>query len=133
MFSIGLAGFALLAAMVVATAGRRTRRWAMGLLVAKLGLFAVWISSHDDFVYVIYDYTPTLIVILAIQIYVGLKRKNKSAPWIVAGVLVSFAAAGIQMSGLALHRHFNHNDIYHVVQIAGMALFYRGGCLLRDR
>jgi hypothetical protein len=29
-------------------------------------------------------------------------------------------------SGIALHPHFNHNDLYHVVQIAAMLLFYRG-------
>ena len=53
--------------------------------------------------------------------------------WIIGGVLVSFGAAGIQQSGIALHQHFNHNDIYHVVQMAGVYLLYRGARLLRDR
>ena len=34
---------------------------------------------------------------------------------------------------LALHRHFNHNDLYHVIQIVALYLFYRGGALLVDR
>jgi len=133
MLSIGLAGFGLLAAMAAATAGRVTRRWVMGLLVAKLALFAVWAASHNEFIYVIYDYTPTLIALLVVQIYAGFKHRARNAPWIIGGVLVSFAAAGIQMSGLGFHQHFNHNDIYHVVQIGGMILFYKGGTLLTDR
>jgi hypothetical protein len=37
------------------------------------------------------------------------------------------AAALVQRSGFALHRHFNHNDLYHVVQMLGTWLLYRGG------
>ena len=31
----------------------------------------------------------------------------EGGPWVVAGIAVSFVAAGVQASGLALHRHFN--------------------------
>jgi hypothetical protein len=31
-----------------------------------------------------------------------------------------------------LHRHFNHNDLYHVIQVAAMLLFYRGARRLTD-
>jgi hypothetical protein len=34
--------------------------------------------------------------------------------------------------GFALHQHFNHNDLYHVIQIAAMVLFYIGAKQLRD-
>jgi hypothetical protein len=44
----------------------------------------------------------------------------------LAGVALSVAAALAQALGVALHRHFNHNDLYHVIQIAAMLLFYRG-------
>ena len=42
------------------------------------------------------------------------------------GVAVSFAGAAAQMSGFALHRHFNHNDLYHVIQMLGLWLLFRG-------
>ncbi len=42
-------------------------------------------------------------------------------------------AALAQASGVALHRHFNHNDLYHVIQMAALYAFYRGGALLVDR
>ena len=46
---------------------------------------------------------------------------------------VSVIAACVQASGFALHRHFNHNDLYHVIQIAAMVLFFIGCRRLRDR
>ena len=55
------------------------------------------------------------------------------AGWVAAGVAVSFAGAVVQQSGFSLHRHFNHNDIFHLIQMAGLYLLYRGGVLLRDR
>lgn len=42
-------------------------------------------------------------------------------------------AASVQASGFALHRHFNHNDLYHVIQIAAMVLLFVGARQLRDR
>jgi hypothetical protein len=51
----------------------------------------------------------------------------------VAGVAVSIAAAAVQASGLDLHQHFNHNDLYHLVQLGALLLYYRGVRLLTDR
>jgi hypothetical protein len=48
-------------------------------------------------------------------------------------VLVSFLAAGVQFNEIALHQHFNHNDLYHVIQMGGMYLFYRGALVLKDQ
>jgi len=58
-------------------------------------------------------------------------REPGSRP-ILAGVAVSALAAGVQASGLSLHANFNHNDLYHVVQIAATVLFYRGASTIRD-
>jgi hypothetical protein len=39
----------------------------------------------------------------------------------------------VQASGVTLHRHFNHNDLFHVIQIGATLVFYRGARRLRDR
>jgi hypothetical protein len=44
----------------------------------------------------------------------------------LAGVAVSVLAGLVQASGFALHAHFNHNDLYHVIQTAAMFAFYTG-------
>jgi len=50
--------------------------------------------------------------------------------WMLAAAVVSALAAAVQASGFSLHQHFNHNDLYHVIQIAALWLFYRGARLL---
>jgi hypothetical protein len=87
--------------------------------------------NHDDFKYVIYDYTPAMALILILQV-IALGRGAGGAGWIVAGILLSFAGAGVQQSGFSLHRNFNFNDIFHVIQMVAMYFLYRGGALLRD-
>jgi hypothetical protein len=52
---------------------------------------------------------------------------------VTGGILASIAAAVVQQSGVRLHRHFNHNDLMHVVQMGGVWLLYQGGARLRDR
>ena len=89
--------------------------------------FAILITRTYEYKYVIHDYVPAMAVILGLCIY----RLNKPyAIWIIAGILISFAAAGIQLSGFTLHKNFNHNDLYHVIQMIAMFLLYKGGTLL---
>ncbi len=38
-----------------------------------------------------------------------------------------------QRSGMALAEWFNHNDLYHLIQLIALYLFYRGARLLQDR
>jgi hypothetical protein len=48
----------------------------------------------------------------------------------MAGIGVSLAGALLQRAGLSLHRHFNHNDLFHVLQTIGIYFYYRAGALL---
>jgi hypothetical protein len=132
-FAIGLASCCFLAGTMIALAPQPLRWWLVGLPILQLASYAVWMVTHDEFRYVIYNYGMTLAVVLLVQIYQGVVRNAPSAGWIVAGILVSFLAALVQQSGLALHPSFNHNDLYHVVQMVGMVLLYRGAALLQDR
>ena len=50
-----------------------------------------------------------------------------------AACLVSLVGGIVQARRVAPHRHFNHNDLYHVIQMVALYLFYRGGALLVDR
>ena len=132
-FAIGLASCCFLTGTIIAAVAQPLRQ---GLIVAaalQFACYAAWMATYDEFRYVIYNYGMTLAVILLVQIYQGVIRKALSAGWIVAGILVSFGGALVQQSGLALHPSFNHNDLYHVIQMVGMGLLYRGAALLQDR
>jgi hypothetical protein len=124
VYAIGLASFFLLTG---------TLRASILIPYVQLIAYVLWMATHDDFRYAIYDYAFTNLSIVGLQLYAGISRRAMSAPWLIGGVLVSFLAAAIQVNEIALHRQFNHNDLYHVIQMVGMYLFYRGARTLTDR
>ena len=132
LYTIGFASLFLLSAAIFATLKNSLRDWLIAVTAVKFILFAVWIVSHSEFKYVIYDYVPAMIGVLILQAYGKYRRGDKSAAWIISGILVSFGAAAVQQSGFTLHEHFNNNDLYHVIQMGALFLLYRGGLLLVD-
>ncbi|PLX85689.1 MAG: hypothetical protein C0617_03130 [Desulfuromonas sp.] len=133
VYSVGLASLLLVSASSYAAARGAGRALLIALALAKFVFYAVWMAGHDAFRYVIYDYAPALLLVLILMGWGAARRSVPGALWVVGGILVSFGAAAIQMKGPDLHLHFNHNDLYHVVQMGGFWLWYRGGLLLRDR
>ncbi len=131
VYSIGAAAFLMLAAALFSTLPRRVARWGFGLAVAKFLFYLGWMAAHEDFRYVVYDYVPNMMAVLLLHSFRIYARRDAASRWIVTGVVVSFIGAGIQQSGWTLHAHFNHNDLFHVVQMAAMYSFYRGARQLR--
>jgi hypothetical protein len=109
------------------------RYWLTIVPWLQLAVFSWWMTAHDEFLFVIYDYGSMNVAIVTLQIHGWYKRRAQSAPWLIAGVCVSSVAAAVQASGLSLHSQFNHNDLYHVIQMGGMYLFYEGALRLTDR
>jgi hypothetical protein len=133
VIAIGLASFLVLVSIAKARFGRRVRNLVITIGAVKLLVYLAWMTAHDEFVWVILDYAPTMLFVLVVETWQAAVRRQPSSRWIVAGIVVSFLAAGIQASGISIHEHFNHNDLYHVVQIAALYLLYRGGMQLRRR
>lgn len=127
---IGLTNFLLVAA--VATAGLRGagQILLLALAAAKLFLYLLRLRSRDDFGIAAVDSGLALLVVLALQLAELPGGRAAGAGWIVAGVLLSLAGAAAQRAGWGLHRHFNHNDLFHLVQMAAAYLLFRGGMLL---
>ena len=124
VYSIGLASMFLLIAAKPS--------WAI-VAVAKFMLYATWMITHDDFKYVIIDYGVTLVLVAIRQSIAWFDSRAESAPWIVGSICVSVAGALVQQMNIDLHRHFNHNDLYHVIQLAALWMLYRGGLLFSRR
>ena len=133
VYAIGLASFFLLVGTLNSCIVPSVRRFVMPIPYIQLLVYVIWMATHDDFRFAIYDYAFTNLSIAALQIHAGMTRKATSAFWLGGGVLVSFVAAAVQVSGVAIQQQFNHNDLYHVIQMGGMYLFYRGALLLKDR
>jgi hypothetical protein len=126
LLAVGVASFAMVAGSAFATVPGRVRDAVLWIAGAKLVFYWWWMLGHDEFIYVVLDTGIAFAAVAAMHLW----RWNV---WLVAGVIVSVAAALVQASGFALHPHFNHNDLYHVIQIAAMVLFHRGARTLVDR
>lgn len=100
----------------------RQRPWS-GLIIFKFTAFASAVTIHPFFVVAIIDYGLSL---LAWIIAAMLLRRSWSGR-MLAGVGLSVVAALIQQMGWAPSRHFNHNDLYHVVQALALICFYYAG------
>lgn len=105
------------------------------LIFAGLTLVAYWVvvARRAEFRVAAANYSGALAVLLVAAVYVGIRFHSPAAPWLAAAVLVSLAAGVIQARRVGVNRHFNHNDVFHVVQMVALYLYYRGGALLVDR
>ena len=132
IYSIGLAGFTMLAGTVIATFIDPVRVLLLIFITAKFLAYGAWMVNHSLFLYVIVDYSSGMLMLLLLQFYSYYWRYDEKVKWLIGGVLVSFLAAAVQQSGIRLHEHFNHNDLYHLIQLAGLGLFYKGAVSLKD-
>jgi hypothetical protein len=129
--AVGLAACVLLTATLIARVRRADRRWWLIALWAQFGAYAIWMLGHDEFLYVIVEYGAAMVCVAALLV-ASPDRLRNAARWIWAGIGVSFAAAAVQQSGFDVHRHLNHNDLQHLVQMVAVYLLYRGGAGLTD-
>jgi hypothetical protein len=62
-----------------------------------------------------------------------IQREDGTVKWIAGGAVVTVIGLIVQLTGFRSHLDFNHNDIFHVIQIAAFYLLFKGACTLRDR
>jgi hypothetical protein len=132
LVATGIGSACLLAAAVTAAVAGPLRHALMGLVVVKLVVYSWTIATKDAFVLVIADYGTALVAVLLAAWFMRPTGLTPAAWWMTAGVAVAVVAGVIQWAHVAPHVRFNHNDLFHVVQMASLYLLYRGGLLLRD-
>ena len=55
-----------------------------------------------------------------------LSRYGRNTRWHAVGLILSIVGVAIQQSHVSLHPNFNHNDIFHCIQIVALWCFFRG-------
>lgn len=133
VFAVGIASFGMLAGSAIATTIGALGKLLIAFAAAKLALYSGWMLANDEFIYVIADTGVAMAVVGVLHGWSAIRGHDHASHWMLGALCVSVLAATVQASGFALHRHFNHNDLYHVIQTAAMALFYLGARRLRDR
>ena len=133
VYSTGIISFLLVLGTAKGLMNSKAARiwgWVAGV---KLVGYLAWMTFHSDFLYVVADYLPSMIAVLVFSIIASVKENNLSAPWLAAGVIGSLIGAGVQVGNIAPHKFFNHNDLYHVIQIGALYFFYRGVRIFQEK
>jgi len=132
LFAIGAATAAMVCGAILAALRPPASTLLLALVAVKLAFYLAWMSRHDDFRYVIYDYLPAMGLVLGLQILTLARGRARAAGLIATGILLSFVAAAIQRSEATYAADFNANDLYHLVQIAALVLLFFGARRLED-
>lgn len=110
----------------------RARPVAVALFALHFAAFCWLLMRAMDFGLVIQDYALILVALSVLAVR-EVRRGSPAGVWLFVGVGVSAAGAVVQRSGLTLHVHFNHNDLFHVLQSLGLWCYARAGAFLEDR
>jgi hypothetical protein len=130
---VGFSSFFLLAAVLSIAVKGTTRRVWFSIAALQLCVYLFWIAGgHKEFRLAIYDYASAMTAILGFSVVAARRGNSAFGKWMAGGIATCLLASLIQASHFALHRNFNHNDLYHVIQIGGAVLFYRAFVLGSD-
>ena len=131
--AIGGANALLLAGAARVAWPPRWRRVALVLILLRLTAFVVVVTLDQHFRHAVLDFGLTLLVLATFAAW-GARRRLAWPAWLAGAIAVSLVGAAVQGLRLAPHEHFNHNDLFHVLQTAGVVLFARAaGYFLDER
>jgi hypothetical protein len=132
-YAVGVVSFLILVGTMKSSLPGKWHKPLFLLSLLQLLVFFYWMIDHDKFLYVIMDYALSMIAVLVFQTISKLIYKTGSEGYFIKAVIISLIGAGVQQSDLDLHHHFNHNDIYHLIQMVSIYMFYKGVPLLKDQ
>jgi hypothetical protein len=99
------------------------------LLIAGLGFYLTTLFYPGIFfLFIVYE-GVALVFALAAYIYLTIQQDLPGAYLMAAGILASIIAAGIQANKSVVVTfiwRFDHNGIYHLVQVVGLLLLFAG-------
>ena len=87
---------------------------------------AIVVAVTDRFWVALVHYLPPVIFLLMAFAASAMREPRPSAISGVAGLVLTLAAAVVQLQRIAIHPvWFNHNATYHVIQAVGLLLIYK--------
>lgn len=133
LYTAGLIGVGTITSVAFFAARGAARSALVTFAFIKLVLFLLMVMRKPEFRVAAIDYGAALLVLLVGASYGLIRWHEPGAAWLIGGVLVSLIAGLVQGRRVSPHRWFNHNDLFHVIQIVALYMFFRGGSLLVDR
>ena len=109
-------------------ASKNYLNWGVIIVLFLHFLYYIYkVLENDKFLIAIKFYLPILFISLSISIYTFFVIGYTGAMFISIGIIVILVASLNQKSQITLHKYFNNNDFFHVLQIIGMYFLYIGG------
>ena len=123
---LNLTSAAMSIALVEELAPRSSRPVWVRLVWAKFAAFALAGFLYPVFAIAIADYGLAMLALAAAALFTVRRWRGP----MLGAVACSAIAAIVQQMQWGLSEHFNHNDLYHVIQGAATLHFYRAGLAL---
>jgi len=132
--SLGVAQALLVVAAVAAWRGATRAQKLLPVMIAAAVVFywATWRTHGSFLVFVVYSTATTL---FALVVHAALARRGlPGASGVAVGLGVSLAAGLFQASNLSVSLvwEFDHNGLFHLVQLVGLAILIPGVRRLMD-
>lgn len=106
-----------------------TWRTMPGLLILGAAFFYVANFRSQNFLpFILYE-TAAMLLSLAVYVRLAVRRQLHGAAWMAAGILITIVAAALQATRVVtftLVVPFNHNAVYHLVQLPGLLCLITG-------
>lgn len=95
----------------------------------QLVIYTVVMLMSDTFLVVIVNYAPIMLLLLVMTIR-GLRDGTGS--WaMIAGIIISFVASGIQAAGVDVLSPFDRNSLYHFGMMIAVVCLYFGSTQMK--
>lgn len=125
VYAVGLTGLMMLSGTIATLVAARLRTAAYGAALLKFLVFAWWMLEREAFVYALLDLGIAIAVIVVLYLWHAGRTGDRAAVQVAVAFAIASIGAVLQQLGVSLHRHFDHNDVYHVVQIVALIVLAR--------
>lgn len=98
------------------------------LAAGALFYFMTLIFPGSFLIFIVYE-ALAMIFALGAYIFLSVRSPRRSFALMTAGIFLSMVAAVVQATGQVEFRliwRFDHNGLFHIIQLAGLALLYLG-------
>ena len=126
---IGLTLFFNLLAALSAVASPVNYLFWLWTLVAGLILFGWQTVKFEGFGHSVKFLSVGLVVELFAFGLFAWRQPEVGPLFLFIGSVVNIGAGGLWATGWSPHQKFNHNDLFHIIQLMGLWFLYRGALL----
>lgn len=130
LVSLGITAMSLWALGAVLILNIDTALVVRDIALIIVGIYMLYALTHrqhfPNFLLAMLFYLPAALFAFIAYVLVWWRTGDSQILWGAGGMAMTLGAAIIQKKKIRLHRHFDHNALYHIIQGAGLILLLIG-------